>query len=55
MSQAVEAEGSGLPRGRHGKMTPAVAAAHSASVVVSRWYPNGSCRRGVTNLWHTRA
>jgi hypothetical protein len=27
----------------------AVAAAQSASVVVRRWYPNGSCRRGDTH------
>ena len=31
--------------GRRGRAACAIAAAHSARVVVRRWYPNGSCRR----------
>jgi hypothetical protein len=33
---------------RRSRRASAVAAAHSASVVVRRWYPNGSCRRADT-------
>src|SRR6266545_5300964 len=40
--------------GRHGKETSTIAAVHSARVVVSRWYPNGSCRRADWTTGPTR-
>jgi hypothetical protein len=41
------------PNGTAAGNPPAIAAAQSASVVVRRWYPNGSCRRGDLNLTYT--
>jgi hypothetical protein len=48
------------PNGTAAGNPPAIAAAQSASVVVRRWYPNGSCRRadwttGPTRVHHADA